>query len=264
MIGANILGGLGNMMFVIAAMENFAKQNNTTAFYPNVEEHLKKVQDDRTRVYPNSDVSTQDYKKIFKNFDWRINGSFTSRFFCTFNYQNIPYKPNCLYLGYFQTEKYFPDRDLILNTFEPSDFVIPSIVKYSELLTGTTCSIHVRRGDYSLDPHSKHHTKDMNWYNQAMDIIGADRYLVFSDDLDYARKNFIGENFYFVDDKDYIEIFLMSMCSHNIIASSSFSWWGAWLNKNPHKKVIAPKIWFGKKDPGYPDFDIVPDSWIKL
>ena len=68
MIGANILGGLGNMMFVIAATEYLAKTNNTTAFYPNVEEHLKKVQNDRTRVYPASDVSTQDYKKIFSNF----------------------------------------------------------------------------------------------------------------------------------------------------------------------------------------------------
>jgi len=264
MIAANILGGLGNMMFVIAATEYLAKTNNTTAFYPNVEEHLKKVQNDRTRVYPASDVSTQDYKKIFRNFNWTNIGDTKYKIFCTFSYSPVQFRESCLYLGYFQTEKYFPDRQHILNLFEPSDFVLSKIKKYEDILTGETCSIHVRRGDYSLDQESKHHTKNMDWYNKSINLINADRYLVFSDDVDYAKENFIGDKYHFIEDKDYIELFLMSMCKHNIIASSSFSWWGAWLNKNPEKKVIAPKVWFGKIDPGYPDFDIVPKDWIKL
>jgi hypothetical protein len=264
MIGGSILGGLGNMMFVIAAIENLAKANNTKAYFPNVKEHLNKVQDDRARIYPNSDVSTLEYLKIFRNFQWNDQGDATSRMFYPFNYKPMEYRDGTVYHGYFQTEKYFTNRDHILHIFEPSDFVLEKIEKYRHLLEGETCAIHVRRGDYSLDQDSKHHTKNMEWYRSAMDIVNADKYIVFSDDVEYAKNNFLGDKFSFVDDKDYIELFLMSMCKHNIISSSSFSWWGAWLNKNDNKKVIAPKKWFGKIDPGYPDFDIVPDSWIKL
>lgn len=264
MIGGNILGGLGNMMFVIAAVENLAKANNDVAYFPNVKSHLAKVQDDRTRIYPNSDVLTTDYLKIFKNFKWNDVGNGTGRIFCPFDYSPMNYRQGTIYHGYFQTEKYFNNRNHILHVFEPSDFVLEQIKKYEEFLVGETCAIHVRRGDYSLDPQSKHHTKDMNWYNSAMNMINAERYIVFSDDIEYAKQNFIGDKFIFVNDKDYIELFLMSMCKHNIISSSSFSWWGAWLNKNENKKVIAPIKWFGKIDPGYPDHDIVPDSWIKL
>ena len=264
MIGGSILGGLGNMMFVIAAVENLAKANNDVAYFPNVKSHLDKVQDDRTRIYPNSDVLTTDYLKIFKNFKWDDSGNFTNKILCSFNYSPISYRQGSIYHGYFQTEKYFPNREHILHVFEPSDFVLSQIEKYGNIFEGETCAIHVRRGDYSLDPQSKHHTKDMNWYNSAMDMVNAEKYIVFSDDIEYAKQNFLGDKFIFVSDKDYIELFMMSMCKHNIISSSSFSWWGAWLNKNGNKKVIAPMRWFGKIDRGYPDHDIVPDSWTKL
>lgn len=264
MIGANILGGLGNMMFVIAAMENLALENKTNAFYPNIDEHLKKVQNDRARVYPDSDVSTQEYRKIFRNFKWNSEGETRSRKYCTFNYTPIKYEEYCLYLGYFQTEKYFPNRDHIINIFEPSDFVLEKIQKYKNVIDGNTCAVHVRRGDYSLSEESKHHTKSMDWYKEAISRVSADRYLVFSDDQKYVKEKFIGDNFTFIEDKDYVEMFLMSMCKHNIISSSSFSWWGAWLNKNPDKIVVAPRKWFGVISPGYPEDDIVPNSWIKI
>jgi len=264
MIGGNILGGLGNMIFVIAAVENLAKSHNNIAYFPNVKSHLAKVQDDRTRVYPNSDVSTQDYLKIFKNFKWNDIGNGDRKILCPFNYSPIPYRDGAIYHGYFQTEKYFTDRNHILNLFEPSDFVLQQIEKYRNILEGETCAIHVRRGDYSLDQNSKHHTKNMDWYNSAMNIINAEKYIIFSDDIEYAKQNFLGDKFIFIEDKDYIELFLMSMCKHNIISSSSFSWWGAWLNKNENKKVISPMKWFGRIDPGYSDVDIVPNTWIKL
>ena len=62
--------------------------------------------------------------------------------------------------------------------------------------------------------------------------------------------------------KDYEELILMSKCKHNIIANSSFSWWGAWLNANPDKIVIAPKQWFKTKKVNTKD--IIPESWIKI
>ena len=85
MIGGNILGGLGNMMFVIAAIENLAKANNTNAYFPNVKSHLNKVQDDRSRIYPDSDVSTLDYLKNNQQF-FQIN-----RLLCVLLPQTIHY-----------------------------------------------------------------------------------------------------------------------------------------------------------------------------
>ena len=63
---------------------------------------------------------------------------------------------------------------------------------------------------------------------------------------------------------DYIELYMMSLCDHNIIANSSFSWWGAWLNENPNKKVIAPKKWFGPAYGDINDNDLVPETWTRL
>ena len=264
MIGGSILGGLGNMMFVIAAVENLARSNGAEAFFPNTHQHLAKVQNDRARIYPDSDVSTQDYLKIFRGFNWPSNGEFSNKLFFPFHYTPLPFRDGTIYHGYFQSEQYFPDRNLILNLFAPSDFVLEKITRWNHLLKGTTCSIHVRRGDYSLDQNSKHHTKGMEWYNKAMDLVKADRYIVFCDDKEYAKANFIGSQFFFVDDKDYVELFLMSMCHHNIIASSSFSWWGAWLNKNPDKKVITPAQWFGPSEKDTITKDIIPNNWIKI
>jgi hypothetical protein len=264
MIGGSILGGLGNMMFVIAAVEDLAKKNNDVAYFPNVQHHLARVNTLRAKIYPDSDVSAFEYLQIFRNFYWHENGVTTKNDTYPFNYKAMDYQNGTMYHGYFQSEKYFTDREYILNLFEPSDFVLNQIAKYKELLTGETCAIHIRRGDFSLDQNSKHHTKDMNWYTTAMDIVKAEKYIIFSDDIEYAKKNFVGDKFNFINDKDYNELFIMSMCKHNIISSSSFSWWGAWLNKNKDKKVIAPKKWFGVIDPEFLDIDIVPDTWIKL
>ena len=83
-----------------------------------------------------------------------------------------------------------------------------------------------------------------------MDIVsernGNSKFLVFSDDMDWCKNNFKGDNFIFCEknDVDILDIFRMSLCKHNIISNSSFSWWGAWLNNNPTKIVVAPRNWF--------------------
>jgi hypothetical protein len=73
-------------------------------------------------------------------------------------------------------------------------------------------------------------------------------YIVFSDDIDWCKKNlpFLDEKIFIEGNDDFFDLYLMSKCQNNIIANSSFSWWGAWLNKSENKKVMSPKNWFGQ------------------
>ena len=104
----------------------------------------------------------------------------------------------------------------------------------------------------------------LNYIKQ--DICNKFNLVVFSDDIDWCKKNLshLNDNIVFVEgNKDYEDLFMMSYCDHNIISNSSFSWWSAWLNFNPHKMVIAPKNWFGPMGPKDVQ-DLIPESFIKI
>src|SRR5690606_26072631 len=124
--------------------------------------------------------------------------------------------------------------------------------------TTTSVSLHVRRGDYVQlqSAHNFHGVLPLTYYKRAILLLKEklERFtiFVFSDDLDWVRSNLQAETpvvyvDYRSDDKTATDLALMSLCKHNIIANSSFSWWGAWLNRNPGKQVIAPKPWFRDK-----------------
>ena len=110
----------------------------------------------------------------------------------------------------------------------------------------------------------------VEYYLKAVDLIKAKtseiKLLIFSDDIEWAKKHFKFPNTEFVSgdisETHFEDLYLMSVCKHNIIANSSFSWWGAWLNENPDKIVIAPKNWFNKgpKD----TYDLYPEGWITI
>ena len=89
-------------------------------------------------------------------------------------------------------------------------------------------------------------------------------FIFFSDDVDWVKENFKQENVKYINwnhkEESWQDMYLMSRCKHNIIANSSFSWWGAWLNSNTNKIVIAPTPWFKNSL----DYDIIPSSWIKV
>ncbi|RYX87554.1 alpha-1,2-fucosyltransferase, partial [bacterium] len=111
-------------------------------------------------------------------------------------------------------------------------------------------SVHIRRGDYITDKeaNSLMGVMPISYYNAAMEIINKKiskpEFYFFSDDLNWVKENFKGDNYHYIDSgKDYTDLHLMQICKHNIIANSSFSWWGAFLNKNLNKIVIAPKNW---------------------
>ena len=91
-------------------------------------------------------------------------------------------------------------------------------------------------------------------------------YAVFSDDIEWCKKVFGNseEIIYIEKEADYVDLYLMSLCKHNIIANSTFSWWGAWLGKHPDQIVIAPNQWFGPAITDKPTDDLIPESWHKL
>lgn len=264
MITCVLKGGLGNMMFQVAFLEYAAYKNNLKSYYYNLDAHRNFLYSLKDRNEYKQLSNVDNYLTIFKNFTYNSAGTFENLVEVPFEFTEILIKDNSCYNGFFQSEKYFNDKKFIWNLFEPSDVIQKILTKYDNFSNKTTCSIHVRRGDYLHFP-NVHPTQTMQYYVNAISKIGkVDTYLIFSDDIEWCKNNFrfLKNIFYVTNEKDYVELFLQSRCTHNIISNSSFSWWGAWLNKNSNKKVIAPLKWFGQNC--YNDKDIIPESWIKI
>lgn len=188
-------------------------------------------------------------------------------------YQPDIFVDNVYYDGFFQTEKYFkPFREKILHDFklmQPLDQQNLEIL--DKIRHSNSVALHVRRGDY-LNPKVPLVLLDVDYYYRAIDYIANHvdnpHFFIFSNDLEWVKEN-IKTSFpmTFVDINDekhgYFDLELMRNCKHNIIANSSFSWWGAWLNTYDHKIVIAPSQWFKPNADECSD-DVVSDDWIKL
>lgn len=137
---------------------------------------------------------------------------------------------------------------------------------------GTTVSVHVRRGDYmsAVCRSIFGGICDAAYYERAVSYIrnhvSSASFLIFTEDSEWVRENLnipestIVTGDMFEDYEDWYDMYLMSLCTHNIIANSTFSWWGAWLNSNQNKIVVAPKRWLLNRD----ILDICPPEWVRL
>ncbi len=179
---------------------------------------------------------------------------------------------NVLLYGYWQSEKYFSEVAEIIRSEltlkNPLGEVSNSWLK-KILATECAVSLHVRHGDY-FTPLLRNDfgVLPTEYYRICVDELKKTfpnlKLFVFSDDLAWAKENLnFGVPIEFVEgcERDAEELYLMSRCKHNIISHSTFSWWGAWLNQNPDKKVFAPYPWMRNPDGFY---DIIPDSWTKI
>lgn len=227
-------GRLGNQLFEISATIALALRNGDKYAFP------------RWKYEDSFNLKNCFYDTIDSKCEFIENG---------FHYKEIPYHKDMDLKGFFQSEKYFIDnKGVILGLLTPKNQ--PSI-KW-----GYT-SIHVRRGDYT-SLKNEYHQLDMSYYQAAMNIVKSDRYMIVSDDISWCKANFKGDQFYFSESNDEVtDLILQISCENNIIANSSFSWWGAYLNKNPLKMVIAPNKWFGPKLP-HDVKDLLPTEWIKI
>lgn len=288
----NILGGLGNQMFQYALAVALQKKHpaekiliDSSGFrgYPLHNGY------ELTRIFniKIQEASISEQTRLFyplRNYRmWQIGRRVLphrkSVIYDAANMAFIPgvieHKDSAYYLGYWQTEKYFKDvRTEIYAAFRFIDFETSGKnASFADKIAESTCavSVHVRRGDYTKIANTQG-ICTLEYYRKALTElhrrVSPKMFVIFSDDIDWARRNlkdyFGNTSVTYVDWNNGIESFrdmqLMSLCKHNIIANSSFSWWGAWLNQNPDKIVIAPSRWMN--GPGWTD--IIPDDWCVI
>lgn len=256
------LGRLGNQMFQFASTVGIARNLGLDARFPieNTHTHrqagpfspeLGRNQEIKCDLLEAFDIPSEYF---IESSNLKVDYIYRETKF-EFNNEVLSLPDNCGLFGYFQSEEYFKeDRDFIISLFTFKSDYKDSASKYientrEELKASTLASIHVRRGDYLMYP--EHHPACSNeYYNRAIGYLKNKsediKFIVFSDDPEWCRKEFKGQSYFISDLKNpYSELCAMTLCDHNIIANSSFSWWGAWLNRKEGKEVIAPKNWFG-------------------
>lgn len=168
--------------------------------------------------------------------------------------------------GYYQSEEYFIHcQEDIRRLFTFNKEVSQLAKEKFPKLDYKTVSIHIRVGDY-IGLQDYHPICSPEYYHKAIQYFLDDNYyfLIFSDNIEYS-KNIFGESeniLYINGNTAEVDMCMMSMCDHNIIANSSFSWWSAWLNTNVNKKVVAPKKWFGPAYYFQNTKDLYLKSWI--
>lgn len=189
------------------------------------------------------------------------------------NMLNVP--DNAILDGYWFSYKYFDHiRDVLRKDFTPRQIDERNQALLTQIKnTENPVAVHIRRGDYVSNPNANkfHGVLSLDYYREAVRLITDKmpnaQFYVFSDDASWVKEHFsFLKNPVFVDfnrdANNHMDIFLMSNCKHNIIANSGFSWWGAYLNDNKNKTVIAPETWFLAKDMNAKD--VKPEGWISI
>jgi hypothetical protein len=215
-----------------------------------------------------NDVEFQNLQEQF-NFNWIFDKQFGFD-------PNILNLANNVYLdGFWQSEKYFSNyKQLISDELRIKPEFKSNII--NKIFNTNSVAIHIRRGDYHLVKENESFgILNMEYYQKAMNFISENDdnpyFFVFSDDENWVKSSFLKkvktENIELVSKnarhKTFIDLCLMSQCKHQIVANSSYSWWGAWLNSNPCKIVICPKRPFiGSFFNNYDDY--YPENWIRI
>lgn len=286
MITTRFHGQLGNNLFQLATLLNIKEKNNQiflldSVHRGNIEQindfyiHPKKLEFNEMFEYKFDYIDTglfvSQYASSFKKIDHK---DMTHNGF--FGFSDVVYEDFSILNGYFQSEKYFVNiKDKIKDIyFKPSNNIVSEFEKYD---FSNSLSIHYRRGgdrhignmqEYFKDLDFSYYIKNIRFICNKKSIKNV---FIFSDDINWCKNNIDnlipkGYNFnvtFVENNKNYVDLFLMSRCENNIIANSTFSWWAAWLNTNSDKIVVAPKTnWFGPQLKHMYLEDLFPKTWI--
>lgn len=287
-----LVGGLGNQMFQYAAALSVAIRQakalrlDISAFeaykaWPYQLDQLNVPQD----IYTGTPLAEPVSSSLLSRLIRKLKGGYSFRE-GVYRERHFHFDPSVFSLtgdeilleGYFQSPRYFEGVEpLLRKRFQPRAPLTKVAACWAARIDASPCSIslHVRRGDYLTGAASAvHAVLDRGYYDRAValmqQLVGPKaEFFLFSDDPDYTAKTFAGLPHANVVRTDpsapWEDMFLMARCRHNIIANSSYSWWGAWLNPAFSKRVIAPARWFA------PDklatcnvLDLYPNDWILL
>jgi len=251
-------GRLGNQMFQYATLYSVAKETGFQAILPIVQK-------------TNNEYQNYVLDEVFSSLTIKNNIIATPKFqfsekSCRFDPKIFSICDDCNLKGYFQTEMYFSEYSQdIKKEFTFKEHIRDAVdSRYSCLKDDYLVSLHVRRGDY-VKLQDTHPLCTKEYYKNAIDLMPKDaKLLVISDDINWCKENLqdISTNIIYSENtSSYEDMYLMTKCKSNIIANSSFSWWGAWLADAD--LVVAPKQWFGINSPN-DSTDIIPDRWIKI
>jgi len=253
-ISFQMMGGLGNILFSLSTSYALSKKYNL---------NLKLCYDHIGYLH----TPPLAYKNnIFKNFE-ELNEPTQFQLINQIKFEyyeiEIPQNANIFLNGYFQSEKNFLScKNELISKLSPQETVKNDLLnRYPDLKSNETVSVHVRKGNYK-DLQEFHPLLLKQYYDKALAQFEGHKIFIFSDDIESCYDIFKRHDCVFVKNEfDLDDLYCMSLCKNNIIANSTFSWWGAWLNQNQDKKVIAPSTWFGPKIT-FTSKDIISKDWI--
>ena len=289
MVIVHLDGGLGNQMFqyafgrMISEKYSYLLKLDVSALF-----EYRKYELDifgiKTEIATKSDLLFFDRRNLSKvqKLVFRLRNLF---FKIVYLYENEgqlnmnlpPNLPTHTFVkGHWQSESYFKEIEAIIR----KDFTFPALTGESNINMGysieggNSVSVHIRRGDYLLPQNNAvHGLLPLCYYQEAIQYLEAKIdnpvFYVFSDDPEWVTENLhVEAEIHYVkgneNDRSFVDMQLMSCCKHNIIANSSFSWWGAWLNNNLEKIVVAPGQWFAQPEKNDLHKNIVPKEWIRI
>jgi len=294
MLIVKVMGGLGNQMFQYALYRKLQESTNyevkmdiewfkNKKKVSNFDFNLNKF-NTKISIANTEEINKTKGNKLLNKVNRKLNIKipfYNHKYIVEKNYGNFSNKifdidQNTYFSGYWQSEKYFKSISEKLK----KEFTFKNEMKEKnkeiskKILDNNSVSLHIRRGDYIENKNVKErlgNVCNLEYYNKSIEYLDNKlldyNLYVFSDDIEWAKKNinfnkktnFIGWN---KNEDSYKDMQLMSLCKHNIIANSTFSWWAAWLNNNFKKIIIAPKKWVSKEFAQRKD--TVPERWIKL
>ncbi len=301
MIITRISGGLGNQLFQYAVGRSISQKNNTclildTSAYgdagaPDAQRHftlgrfnISAEEMASLERHPAFLPDMMDHtawgkaRRVWFRLTERLKPVYKKKFIIepafSFCPEILRAGPDCYLSGNWQSEKYFRDIAIIIREeFTLKDTLSSQAAEWvTQIQDHEAVSIHIRRGDYVKNEKTNklHGTTSLSYYQEAVQLVAqktqTPHFFVFSDDIEWARSNLkLPYPMSFVSDPtipDYEELIIMSRCKHHIIANSSFSWWGAWLNPRTNKIVVAPQRWFNVGT--ISTTDLIPESWVRL